>query len=730
MPSNYESFSINLLWKNKELDESQSYIYPCDSEEKLCAQFLNQAKKWKEVNPEIPVIIWYDSATTSKEAFAATQSVIDKKFKEHKAYNLLLRDIRELKIVRANPDVFSENTPIYFIVDILKLIICLNAIECDGFYSAIFSDLEVREMHKEELFKSEIKIKLEQVGIQANGTENQFIQMINRSETIDAVKTYINSNLSRATTALNLVRSKIPGFEHAVSNISTVVFDQMKSQLFCLIVAYKDIKVKAALFEPKLTETEWVSYDFVKHGCLALGNYFVKTLQNAYCIRIENNKVEFLGECESTLMQFPKHARGATQACYRNDVQVRHGQDHDAVVEDLKCFPANGKEYTHVYCQIENRQLDLKVYKQLDEFSDFRPITHEKMYNTYYINKVDTAKPKIPTLPNMHYLDTYHIALRKGEYQAQVDKALNELYKFFLGYGPDSAIIQDGDDFYFASASIRDFMHGFSNFELSSQGIFKYVPSLEDDMHTSFKKMNLKGLASIVALAYFFGESDIHFKNWGMQENQDILRAYKIDSADALDYALLSTPITVESLQMLLEKSCYSSINDEKTKEEYDFMLSSYVNHSTEFQNELISMLQQIVETPFEKIQGILKSIITTNESCNTKWINEKMKLFITEGPETLSRNNKLSLLEAKEILESMQRTCAQAESLIEQASKRDLNSILELLTKRQLDLNVALLQIKPKMNNSLIAYSVKPNQNTKDTFPPKSLMPFKQPLL
>src|SRR5258708_34897081 len=117
IPSHY---SINLMWINLTLDPSKPYICTYTTESDLITQFLDKAKKWKAANPEAEVNIWYDSKFITQKSLQDTQSVLNKMGQQDSSFNIKLRDIRDIDIVKNNPDVFSDNVPIYFRIDLLK----------------------------------------------------------------------------------------------------------------------------------------------------------------------------------------------------------------------------------------------------------------------------------------------------------------------------------------------------------------------------------------------------------------------------------------------------------------------------------------------------------------------------------------------------------------------------------------------------------------------------------
>lgn len=69
-------YAINLMWINRELDTKQHYLVPEDKQ----ALFFEACLSWSKKNPKASTIIWFDSATTTKNALEKTkQRIIDLK---------------------------------------------------------------------------------------------------------------------------------------------------------------------------------------------------------------------------------------------------------------------------------------------------------------------------------------------------------------------------------------------------------------------------------------------------------------------------------------------------------------------------------------------------------------------------------------------------------------------------------------------------------------------------
>ncbi len=319
VPNNY---SINSLWLNKKLNENLPYIDNSKSEDELLSKLFDRSKQWKDLNPEAEVVVWYDSDFVTEHAIKNTQEVFDRKKAE--GYNIVLKDIRELDLVKANPDAFSSNVPVYFRIDILKLIICVNSIVKDSKEAAIFADLELCEskvyvgkdakaeaeemgdnpeltkreqagkppkMTKEELFDDKTMKKLQSFSFLTGGGnagENQFVQLMRNEDTIKAIVTYINIELSRLISALNmnddearriLILLNKDASPKAISKMRDKVSTQVSEMIFrdtplllSLIVSANSQNTNEQIMIRGENLEQWIKYDPNQHGIAPLGN--------------------------------------------------------------------------------------------------------------------------------------------------------------------------------------------------------------------------------------------------------------------------------------------------------------------------------------------------------------------------------------------------------------------------------------------------------------------------
>ncbi len=202
-------YSINLMWINSKKSSGLTIASNKDAGS-FGREIIQPVIKWAKANPEAKVYLWYDSMHTTGEAVTNSREILERALAENGVSNAELRDIREIPGVKNNPDIFTPMIPIYFRVDILKLLIILDSVERDKCDAAVFSDLEVGDkrpsrdrMSKQELFNSEVCDFFRTTGLvmgedEFKGkTENQFIQLYRNPHMLDALRLNINTNFNR-----------------------------------------------------------------------------------------------------------------------------------------------------------------------------------------------------------------------------------------------------------------------------------------------------------------------------------------------------------------------------------------------------------------------------------------------------------------------------------------------------------------------------------------------------
>lgn len=199
------------MWINRKLNENQQYLYPASNEKDLYDKFLNHIFKWAAINKNSSVHLWYDSALTPAQAIKTTQEFITHYTDTHpELAPIVLRDVRELPDVIANPVVFSDKTPIFFRVDLLRVIAQYHDIVTKVTPYFVYSDLDIDPLTEQEIFDKETMHNLETFGIVMayhpiwQNYENSFSIISNHNPyLLDAMKyAMIDLNIARAYNAL------------------------------------------------------------------------------------------------------------------------------------------------------------------------------------------------------------------------------------------------------------------------------------------------------------------------------------------------------------------------------------------------------------------------------------------------------------------------------------------------------------------------------------------------
>lgn len=281
-----ESYSINLLWVNKTLKINQRFLSSSENEEGLKKGLLIPAIKWAMANPTATINLWYDGEFVTKDALQNTQIVLNKLMQEQNVENIEIKNVRGIPVVRNNPDIFSDQIPIYFRVDLLKPIIIVYSIENENKDSAIYTDLQVGDlrancdrMTKEELFKPSVMKKLNShalifatTGKKSKFQENQFLQLIKNENMIEAIKVaIINANILRAVSALN-DRTYRTNF---IPELSRAVYPNILHDAYAyfdFLSQKKQVKIQPDIVGLGNSHDPWIDYNPKIHGYIPFGN--------------------------------------------------------------------------------------------------------------------------------------------------------------------------------------------------------------------------------------------------------------------------------------------------------------------------------------------------------------------------------------------------------------------------------------------------------------------------
>lgn len=208
-----EHYSINLAWISKTFDPAQRYLYPTapllhpgsyertvSSEEAIVhLEFFAKVFAWAASNPESTVNIWYDSAFVPQKAVETTQAVLMAYAETHPGIaSMHVKDIRDLPEVGNNQELFSCGAPLYFRVDLLRLIFSYHAVTHEHYSTAVYQDLDMAPLTKDELFDPSTINGLKKDGFMlARGRENNFMLVCNHNKNLlRALRAFIDFEIT------------------------------------------------------------------------------------------------------------------------------------------------------------------------------------------------------------------------------------------------------------------------------------------------------------------------------------------------------------------------------------------------------------------------------------------------------------------------------------------------------------------------------------------------------
>lgn len=169
------SYSIHLMWAKTKLEKNDSTVFPEDTKDVQVQTIFS----WAEGNPEANIYVWYDGQTVTENQLKGTCNcfcgISDR---------LILRDVRELKLVKDNKLVFPvlanedkeipseqkqskpKKLPPYFYFDIWRVIIADHLVKEEGVKGYIvYSDFSITPLDKENLFDEQTKKDLDAAGL-------------------------------------------------------------------------------------------------------------------------------------------------------------------------------------------------------------------------------------------------------------------------------------------------------------------------------------------------------------------------------------------------------------------------------------------------------------------------------------------------------------------------------------------------------------------------------------
>lgn len=213
-------YGINLLWCNRALNSTQPFLKE-DSEEKERA-ILATSIEWAKINPDATITFWYDGHFTTNEAVQNTERLLLKMKTEANIPRVIIRDIHEISLVKNNPDIFSDQIPLYFRIDLLKFILLVHDAEQERQDYSIFTDVDITPIPKEMIFSLDILKLLNRnrllMMFAGSRKENKWLQVNCHNQTmLNSLKMFINLCMLREINMMNKLGKKyLPGTTQAV----------------------------------------------------------------------------------------------------------------------------------------------------------------------------------------------------------------------------------------------------------------------------------------------------------------------------------------------------------------------------------------------------------------------------------------------------------------------------------------------------------------------------------
>lgn len=274
------NYTINLMWINRVFEPDQKYIHPSIDQHELEVNLLNTAFKWATLNPNATVCIWYDSAFITPQAVQNTQEIINTYKCACPSACVELKDVRDLPMVQAYPEIFSDKLPVFFRADLLRLIASVHLLKesnvCGCF---IYADLDIKPISHAELFNSQTIKDLQEFGIIVDeeqyspyGFENSFHILSNQNALLmQAIEQMlIELSMIRAKHAL---RGEVTSLYMPQSGPMKVIQEsifrayQNMFEYYCHIAGLGVLTVRPFYSGSGKSE----QYDFTKHGFEVFG---------------------------------------------------------------------------------------------------------------------------------------------------------------------------------------------------------------------------------------------------------------------------------------------------------------------------------------------------------------------------------------------------------------------------------------------------------------------------
>jgi hypothetical protein len=191
--STYEqNYTINLMWINK----VKSAWFATLKDKDHTNQLIKNASAWKKENPNATINLWHDSVLI--ENYNEEKKRVKKLIETNSLKNVLLADIRNLSLIKENNGhIFSDAVPVYFRVDLARVIATCEELENKRTNCFVYADIDMKAISKANLFDVETMNNLNRYGIvlPRSGNlckfENGFHMAVNDQNTLLSVKIYL-----------------------------------------------------------------------------------------------------------------------------------------------------------------------------------------------------------------------------------------------------------------------------------------------------------------------------------------------------------------------------------------------------------------------------------------------------------------------------------------------------------------------------------------------------------
>lgn len=169
-------YSVNLMWINHKVNAAQVTIFPDGQSQ----QYVKKVLGWARKNPVCEINLWFDGALVSSQAVSNTRLEILNQAKQIgvDASKVTLRDVRDLRIVQENLEAFDWELPVYFRVDLLRVIALYDLIVRSKESWAVYADLDLSPRNKKQIFDRSTVANLNKYGF-VMGKENKGMKFEN-----------------------------------------------------------------------------------------------------------------------------------------------------------------------------------------------------------------------------------------------------------------------------------------------------------------------------------------------------------------------------------------------------------------------------------------------------------------------------------------------------------------------------------------------------------------------